>query len=62
MGIISRGRDMMFFLCKKIQEEFDALPDNIKRIIAREGGQINSAEELRELVRRIRNAQTGKLN
>lgn len=53
---------MMLFYSKKLQEEFDALPASIKKIIADNCGRINSAEELRELVRRIRNAQTGKIN
>ena len=52
----------MLFNNRKLKKEFDSLPDNIKKSIESDGKEIKSADELKELVRRIRDAETGKLN
>lgn len=53
---------MMFFHNDDIEEEFGNLPERIRKSVERSGKEIESVDELKELVRRIRNAESGKLN
>ena len=52
----------MFFLNNEIESEFNSLPENVRNSISSKSGEIKSSEELNELVRRIKDAETGKLN
>ncbi len=45
----------------QLENKIDSLPESVKAEINRNGTQVKSAEELDELVRRIRSAQTGRI-
>ena len=45
----------------QLKNKIDSLPESLKAEINRNGAQVKSSEELEELVRRIRSAQTGRI-
>ena len=52
----------MSFYDDDLKKEFDSLPDNIKKSVKSGGRKIKSVDELKELVRRIKDAESGKMN
>lgn len=45
----------------QLENKINSLPENVKNEISRNGTNVKSSEELDELVRRIRSAQTGRI-
>lgn len=45
----------------QLKNEIESLPENIRAELNRNSAEIKSSEELNELVRRIRSAQTGRI-
>lgn len=52
----------MSFYDDNIEKEFNSLPDKIKKSVKSGGREIKSVDELKELVRRIKDAESGKMN
>lgn len=51
----------VFDFNKDITQRIEALPADIKNKVKLNGGGVKSSEELHELVRRIKSAETGKI-
>ena len=52
----------MFSDDDNVEKELIRLPEDIRKSVKSGGKEIRSIDELRELVRRIRDAESGKLN
>lgn len=45
----------------QLKNQIDSLPDDLRHRVLESGADVKSSDELTELVRRIRSAETGKI-